>query len=258
MAGNDDVHSLLGNRFEERDRFRSGHGIKAVERFVKNQHGRMMCNGLSQANALSHTFAITRHFAPCHLRHAGALQGFVRKLRCLAVAKSMKTQRPINEVVAIRAGREGVKLRAVSHLPEEFDGLLRGKAEDVNGALRRPDQASQQIHQRGLARAVRADETCNPGVQREAHFVHAENFSVKLGDILENNLASVRSHPRTVSRARKRALRITSESKHTRISTPQAAGTGISFQPIEPSSLDCSRNPLAKMMWNKYEKFSSR
>src|SRR5713226_2639839 len=170
----------------------------------------------------------------------------------------METQRPIDEVVAIRAGREGVKLRAVSHLPEELDGLLRGEAEDMNCALRRPDQASQQVHQRGLARAIGADETCNPGLEREAHFVHAENFSVKLGDALENDLASVRSHPRTVSRARKRALRITSESRQTKISTPQAAATGISFQPSEPRSPDRSRNPFAKISRNIYEKFSSR
>src|SRR5205085_10213378 len=47
------------------------------------------------------------------------------------------------------------------------------------------------------------------------------------------------------------------ESRQTKIRTPHAAGTGISFQPIVPS-LDGSRNPLAKMIWNKYEKFSSR
>src|SRR5712664_1076923 len=258
MTGNYDVHSLLGNRFEKPYRFRTGHGIKAVERFVKNQHGRMMRNGLSQANALPHPLAVARHFTPRHLRHAGPLQSFVREFRCLAVAKPMETQRPIDEVVAIRAGREGVKLRAVSHLPEELDGLLRGEAEDTNCALRRPDQASQQVHQRGLARAVGAHKTGNPGLEGEAHFVHAENFSVKLGDALENDLARVRSHPRTVSRERKRALRMTSASMQTHIREPHAAATGISFQPIEPSTLDCSRNPLARIMLNKYEKFSSR
>ena len=135
MAGNDHVHPLLGNRFEERDRFRASHRIKAVERFVENQHGRMMRNGLSQANALSHPFAVARHFAPCHLRHSGAFQGFACELRCLVAAKTMKPQRPINEVVAIRSRREGIKLRAVSDLPEELDRLLRCKAEDVDCAL---------------------------------------------------------------------------------------------------------------------------
>src|SRR5439155_8786854 len=114
--------------------------------------------------------------APCHLRHSGAYHGFACELRCLVAAKTMKPQRPINEVVAIRSRREGIKLRAVSDLPEELDRLLRGKAEDVDGALWRPDQASQQVHQRGLARAVRADKTGNPGPERETHFVYAEYF----------------------------------------------------------------------------------
>src|SRR2546429_575736 len=110
--------------------------------------------------------------------------------------------------------------------------------------------------QPGITSLVGANETCNPGLEREAHFVHAENFSVELGDILENDLASVRGHPRTVSRARKRALRMTSESRQTRISTAQAAATGISSQPNEPRSPDRSRNPFAKISRNIYEKFS--
>src|SRR4029077_20636862 len=102
----------------------------------------MMCNGLSEANALSHPFAIARHFALGDLSHASALKGFVCELRCLVAAKAMKTQRPINEVVAVCAGRKGVELRAESSLPEKLDGLPRGKAEHVNCTLRRPNQAS--------------------------------------------------------------------------------------------------------------------
>src|SRR5438874_11270487 len=135
MAGNDDVHPLLGNRFKERDRFRAGHGIKAVERFVENQHGGMMSDGLREANALTHPFAIAGYLAPRHLGHASALQRFVRELGSLIVRKTMKTQGPINEIIARRAGREGVKLCAVSHVPKELYGLLRGKAEDENRTL---------------------------------------------------------------------------------------------------------------------------
>ena len=147
VAGDDDVHALLGDGFKERDGFGASHGIEAVERFVENQHRRMMRNGLSQANALAHAFAVACDFAAGDLRHAGALEGFVRELGGLIVAKSVKTQRPINEVVAVRAGREGVELRAVAHLAEELDGLLGREAEDVNRAVGRLDQAGQQVHQ---------------------------------------------------------------------------------------------------------------
>src|SRR5882762_8369467 len=99
----------------------------------------------------------------------------------------MKAQRPIDEVVAIGARREGVKLRTESDLAEKLDGSLRGEAEDVNRASRRPDQASHQVHQGGVARAVGDDETASPGFEREVHLVHAENFAEQPRDILEND-----------------------------------------------------------------------
>src|SRR5260370_2581418 len=217
----------------------------------------MMRNGLGEANALAHAFAGARYFPARALRHTSALESFVGEFRGPVVAKTVETQRPVDEVVAICAGREGVKLNAIPDLAEEFDGLLRRKAKDVNRAAGWFDQAGQQIHQGGLARAVGTDEAGNPRIEREVHFVHAENFSVELGDIFESDLAGVRGHPRTVSRARKRALRMTSASKQTKISAPQAAGTGISFRPLRSSNRYGSRNPLSNIMRNIYEKFSS-
>src|ERR1700676_503921 len=218
----------------------------------------MMSNRLSETNALAHTFAVTGHFAVSDLRHASAFEGFVCELRGLLVSKTVKAERAIDEVIAIRAGRERVELRAVADLPEKFDGLLGREAQDVNCALGWFDQAGQQVHQRSLARAVGADEAGNPRIEREVHFVHPENFPVKLGDIFENDLAGVWGHPRTVSRARKRALRMTSESKQMKIIALQAAGTGISFQPPGPSNPDCSRNAFAKISRTNKRKFRGR
>src|SRR5208282_1624898 len=143
----------------------------------------------------------------------------------------MKTQRPINEVVAVRAGREGIELRAVANLAKEFDGLLRREAENVNRPVRWFDQAGQQFHQRGFAGAVWPYETGNARLEREIHFVNAENFSVKLGDVIKNDLAVVRHYPRTVSRARKRTFNMKSEKMQTKIIMIHAAGTGTSLRP---------------------------
>src|SRR5580704_9816354 len=257
VAGNDDVHSLFSDGFKERNGFGAGHGIEAVEGFVENQHGWMMCNRLGQANALPHAFAIASDLASGDLRHAGAFECFARELRGLVVAETMKTQWPVNEVVAIRARREGIELRAIPNLAEEFDRLLRRKAEDVNRAVGWFDQAGQQIHQRRLARSIGTYEAGDSRLEGEIHFVHTENFSVKLGDFVEHNLAGVWSHPRTVSRARRRALRMTSENKQTEIKVPQAAGMGMSPRPVRSSSRYGSRNPLSSMILNIYEKFSS-
>src|SRR5580658_771306 len=184
------------------------------------------------------------------LREAGALEGFIRKFYGLIMGKAVEPQWPIDEIVAVGARREGIELRAVTDLAEELDGLLGREAEDVNRPSGRLDQAGEQVHQGGLARTVGADEAGDSRLEREIHFIHAENFSVKLGDIVENDLVGVWRHPRTVSRARKRALRMKIESKQTKIREPQAAGIGISFHPCLVSRPDSSRNPCDTMSWN--------
>src|SRR5580693_2377208 len=111
----------------------------------------MMSNGLREANTLAHAFAVAGDFAAGDLRHSGALEGLVRKLDGLVVGKAVEAQRPINKIVSIRPRREGVKLRAVTYLAKELNGLLGSKAEDINRAPRRLDQAREQVHQSGLA-----------------------------------------------------------------------------------------------------------
>src|SRR5258707_15387354 len=106
----------------------------------------MMRIAWSKAMPLSNPLAVARHFALRHLRHACALEGFVGEFLRLVASKTVQTQRPIDEVVAIRAGREGVKLSAVTDLAKELDWLLRGEAEDADCALRRFDQTGQQVH----------------------------------------------------------------------------------------------------------------
>src|SRR5580700_10256543 len=167
----------------------------------------------------------------------------------------MKTQRPINKVIAVGTRRERVELRAVAYLAKELDGLLGRKTEDVNRAMGWFDQAGQQVHQRGFARTVGADKAGNPRIEGEIHLVHAENFAVKLGHVVKHDLAGVWRHPRTVSRARRRALRMTSESRQTTTKALQAATTGISLWPLRSSNLYGSRNPLSKIIRNIYEKF---
>src|SRR5690348_3755401 len=217
----------------------------------------MMRNGLCQADSLPHAFAVTRDFAPRDLRHARAVQRLVGQFGGLLRAKSVQAQRPVDKIVAVRSGREGVKLRAISNLAEEFDRLARREPEDVNRALGRFDQARQQVHQRRLAGTVRAHEAGNSRLERKTHFIDAEHFSVELGDVVEHDLARVWRHPFTVSRARNRTLRMKSESRHTAINTPQAAQTGTPIQSTEPSSPVSSRKPFARISRNRYEKLSN-
>src|SRR5215469_6535277 len=88
------------------------------------------------------------------------------------------------------------------------------------------DQASEQVHKRSLARAVRPHEAGNSLVERETGAVHAQNFPVELGDVIEGDLAIGTGHPRTTSRARKRAFRTYTEATHTRSIMSHAAKSG--------------------------------
>jgi hypothetical protein len=150
VAGDDDVHALLGQSFKKRDGFSAGHGIEAIEWLVENENRGTMRNGLREADALAHAFAVASDFSLGDLSHAGAIEGLGGELGGLIGRKAVETERLVDEVVARDTWRKRVKLRAVADLTVEMHWIFGSEAEDVNRALRRPDQAGEKIHQRGF------------------------------------------------------------------------------------------------------------
>ena len=68
-------------------------------------------------------------------------------------------------------------------------------------AARRADQAGHEIHERGFAGSVGPNQAGDAGWDGQTHAIHAENFPVEFGDILEHHLI-VRAHYRITSEVR--------------------------------------------------------
>ncbi len=58
VAGNDHITTLPRRRAKQRDHFRAGERIQAVQRFVQHQHFRVVGQRLRQPDALPHPLAV--------------------------------------------------------------------------------------------------------------------------------------------------------------------------------------------------------
>src|SRR6266496_6435538 len=107
----------------------------------------------------------------------------------------------MHELVPGDAARERIVLRAVAQKTEQRFGLIRWNTQHPYGALRRTQQSCHQIHESGLAGAVRSHKARDPWRDREIYAIHAKNFAIELRDILECDLPVLAAH-RTTSTAR--------------------------------------------------------
>src|SRR5580765_1063393 len=108
----------------------------------------------------------------------------------------------MNKLKAGYALGERIKLGAVAHVAEEFFRFIRCEPEYADTALRRAHKTRDKIHQRGLAGAIRPHQAGDARRQRKVYTVHSKNFTIKLGDILENDFAVMHGiHERSTSRA---------------------------------------------------------
>ncbi len=98
----------------------------------------------------------------------------------------MNEEKRVDEFAAGQASGKGIKLGAVTDLAEELLRLVSRNTEKGDLAPRRPQQPRHEIHDRGLAGAVRPDETGNAGADAEIDSIHSENLTVELGDVVED------------------------------------------------------------------------
>ena len=99
----------------------------------------------------------------------------------------MHEQERIDELVAGEAFGKRIELRAVSHLAEQLFGTAGRDAEHVDRAARGPDEAGHQVHERGFAGAIRADQAGDAGWDGEVHAIDAQHFAVEARDVVEDD-----------------------------------------------------------------------
>src|SRR5438874_12513126 len=127
----------------------------------------------------------------------------------------------MHELVPGDAARERIVLRAVAQKTEQRFGLIRWNTQHPYGALRRTQQSCHQIHESGLAGAVRSHKARDPSRDREIYAIHAKNFSIELRDIPASDLPVLAAH-RTTSPARTSRANSSSHAQHNRPNTIHA------------------------------------
>src|SRR5579871_3657276 len=119
MAGDHHMHSLLAQRFKQRNRLSARHWVKPIQRFIKHQNRGMMGNRLRQTDALPHAFAVTSHSAMRGVHQIYALNRFASQLSCLWLAEPAQQQRLVDKFKSRYAFGKGIKLRAVTNIAKE-------------------------------------------------------------------------------------------------------------------------------------------
>jgi len=79
VAGNDQMHPLASEFFEERQRLRPSYGVKSIERLVKNKNLWMMSDRLREPYLLTHTFAVPGDLPSRRIAQTGAFKRFPGK-----------------------------------------------------------------------------------------------------------------------------------------------------------------------------------
>src|SRR5882724_1582620 len=134
--------------------------------------------------------------------------------------------------IAGNALGKGIELRAIANMTEQFFRLVGSKAAHAHPSLGRPDQSCDQVHERSLARSVRANQAGNAGREREIDPVHSQDFAVELGDILKDNTVVGRgSHPRSTSLARSLRCSSQKQNAHSESTEAHAAQSGTTSKP---------------------------
>ena len=167
VAGDDDVLALRGELAEQSDGFGAHQRIQTVQRLIQHQHRRIVRDGQRQLDPLAHALAVPRDLAIGGVGHAQALDRRAGQAVAFLLVEAEQPQKRSHHLESGEAAREGVELRGVAQCAAQPFGIGGWDAQHVNLAASGPDQTGHQIHQRGLAGAVRADQAGNAGRDRE-------------------------------------------------------------------------------------------
>src|SRR5262249_31381831 len=148
----------------------------------------------------AHALAVSGDLAVCGLDQIDALDRPPRPLFGHFGREAVNRQKRFDELVAGHPSGERIELAAVTDLAKQFLWVRGRDAEDADAPARRLDQAGHQIHQRRLARTVRADQAGDARRDGQVDAVDAEDLAVKLRDVLESDRLII--HHDTTSYAR--------------------------------------------------------
>src|SRR6185503_5285838 len=208
MTREDDVLAFARPGAEQRDRLGPHQRVEAVQRLVEHEQLGIVRDRLRQAHALPHALRIPRHLPVRRLGQAQALERLPRFLFRFRAPVSEQQQPGRDERESGRPARRRVVLRGVPGDAHQRFGIARRDPAHEDLAVVGMDQAGHQVHQCGLARAVRADQARDARRDVQRHPVDAEYLAVELRDFVEDHTGGLRpaGPPYTLTRSPLRRL----------------------------------------------------
>src|ERR1700742_1566329 len=185
-----------------------------------------MCNRLRESDLLTHAFAVACNLSSCSVSKPDTFKSFCRQAHGIHLVHAMQHEAIEDKLPPIEPARTEVELRAIADVSKEFRYVAGRQSQDRNVSARGLNQTCHEIHEGCLAGAIRANQRCDPRRDRERDTVHAENFTVKLGYIFEDDPVMHVGHPRTTSLARMRVFSIARQSRQARMYTATIAAVG--------------------------------
>ena len=166
-------------------------GVEAARRLVEYEHLRVVEHGLRYADAALRAAGQLFNFV---LVNAREREDFAQFLNLFARRSLLQALERRHVVEVVGHGELGVKaevLRQVAeHVPPGLAQRERVRAVAEHAARGGREYAREHAHERGLARAVGADEAPDAAGEREAHVVHGGLLSEAFGEVLYFNFHS--------------------------------------------------------------------
>ena len=198
-------------------------GVKAARRLVQYEHFRVVEHGLSYADAALRAAGQLLNFV---LVNPGEREDFAQFLNLFARRSLLQALERGHVFEVVGHGEFGVKTEVLRQIAEHIAPRLaqreRVRAVAEHAARGGREYAREHAHERGLARAVCADEAPNAAREREAHVVHGGLLPKAFCQVLYfnfHNQAPFQAYSRRASRGTRRQAR---RARRDRLLRPQA------------------------------------
>ena len=187
VARHDDALAGAGPLADQADRLAARDRVHPPQRLVEDQQLRVVDDRLRELHALAHPFAVGADLLVRGVEEIDDSERAPRGLGRLGVAEAVEPDERADPLQPGHAVVERVLLGAESDLEKEMRVAPDRLAEDGDAAFARAKLTGDQLHERRLAGAVRAEQTGHAGRHADRHVVEADDLPVPLRDVVRRD-----------------------------------------------------------------------
>jgi len=182
VARHDDASPGIAKRGDQFDHVQALARVEAGERFVEQQHVRVVHNRLRDLDPLAHPLRVRRHGARVVGVHLDQVEGATG--RSPAVGDALQCRSEGDEIDRSLVGEQRLLLRDEADLTTGRTVGARVLAKHLDAAFRRRRQAGDHPQHRALSSPVRAEQCRHARADGERHLADRNDVAKPLTDIV--------------------------------------------------------------------------